>query len=541
MVNYQSIFRSVENVRAFLQENEKKPDFFKIIYDFFLALSSNPENFNLEEIKAIMLLDEAVQNMVEKKEAAFLVSANSLSYNKFGLTEQDKHLIIFFDILSTIYSELFIQSIKSNSKSLLLQLSSKTLSNLNRMIKWTIYDYGMLTESMWKRLNLTYLLCEKQDIVTEPVTPYPNAPETTLQDLFIQGHMLAFCANGFFDTAEIDLVHTILKKFSNRIHLQREPTSVACFTCTLNANRPAHLYLVDENINKADRFWSMNEITRILNQWRVNNMIGQGTSVLPSLKLASSSFVGKLLATWTKIDIQIEAKTYLDTPSPIVCLEGLDQLKLDFLGPDKSGQQRMLSQMETLTLSMEGDAPHSAPEIEKPELKIKPLFANMTAIGKASVDILHDLKDDEDVLKLYSLVSWQKMPKKGPQYYVVGFLNQLQREEAKKVKANIVLLGSKPILTSIALIDRSSSKTSSSKKFSVILCKTLNKKNQKYCIITDRQLNDLGSNWTIMLNNIAFNFEIKTTSHSGKGWYCLDIDILSEGISTSSAVKHTER
>ncbi len=525
MAEHQLIYQNIESAKNFLAFYDKKSDFFKVVYDLALHLIDKEENYREEEINAIMLIDDAIQETLNKKELTLVVSAGSTSA-KLGLGEHDKQLFSFFDAFSKIYSAMLIQTMRNHSKEMLLQVAARTLYNLNRLVKWTLYDYSRLSETIWQCMNLSYLLTEQKGVVTHAVRPYTQLPETTLQDLFIRGHMLSLSQTGYFNIQEINFIYTILEKYSNRIQIYTEPIDSVCFICAINSNKPAHLFR-KEKITEHSRFWTMDVMTRLLNQWRVSNLIGEEIIGLDKQNALPDNpiFINKLLAIWTKTDIGIESKTYLDQPIELICTSDFNQIKGTFFS-DKTSSKNKFSYLDTLSLEVT-DSGASAAETNVPvQLTPGPFPAQMMSISSSSIDVVYDLTG-RTALNLYSLILWQP-PAGSAVQGGIGFLNRLQRGEGEQIKANIIMLGLKPTLATVLPAQDSDKQHLWAKKAPVLLCKTSNKKTQKYSIISNYQPSKTSDSWAIKLKNRIFSFKTKEVTYLGNGWCCIDIDILAE-------------
>ena len=527
------VYKNIQNAENFVKENVGSAAFFSEICDIALSLMKKVDDYTADEIEAIMIIDDALQNYLSTRTSIHLLNTSTIN-PRFGLNQNDQKMIEYLQNIAKIYSTMLVQTaLRAKApQSLSLKLASRTLLNLNRAIKWILFDFSIPGENIWLCINSTFKLIERLDLLNSPMNAYSHTIKTTIADQFLLAHMLNAIRSGYFCATEVTWTVSVLEKFSDRINIKSTPCDTFCFSCEINSKQPALPYKPNkqEKVNPDQRFWSMDPIIRILNQCRVSILVGNTPAELSQLNITLShhpAFLENLLEAWGKPSQKIEPKTFLGDPQEITCTIGLNHINR--LYQKNQPLTQPIFTLSLLSIEEEEEAIQQDMEENKNEAegKAEPLSAQIIALGNDSIDISF-IPPSIGAFTLGSLILWER-PENQNDYKQkgIGFFNRIQRD-GNTIKANIIRLGINPILSEVVPIKNSDKAHLWSKSTQVLLCKNTKKEASKYHIISPHHPNGKNNIWGLKLKNRLFSFQTGQFVYSTAEWCITEISILEE-------------
>ena len=525
------VYKNVKNAEDFIKENARSAAFFSEVCDIALSLANKVDDYTPDEIEAIMVIDDALQNYLSTRTSVHLMTTSTIN-PRFGLNHNDQKMIGYLQNIAKIYSTMLVQTAIRGvaSQKLSLKLASRTLLNLNRAIKWILFDFSTPAENIWQCINSTYKLIERLNLLDLPVMAYSHTPKTTISDQFLLAHMLNTIRSGYFSATEVTWTISILEKFSSRINIKTTPCEAFCFVCEINSNQPAGPYKSDkqEKPNPEQRFWSMDPVVRIINQCRVNLLVGNTPIELSQLNISLNyypNFLENLLDAWGKPSLKTEAKTFLDEPQEVTCTVGLNHI--NHLYQKNKPLVQPLFSLSLLSMEEEEEAIHQQDEDKKIEEESHPLSAQIIALGKNSIDISFP-PPSIGHFTLGSLMLWENTDSNNnDKQKGIGFFNRIKRE-GNILKANIIRLGINPILSEVVPVKNSDMAHLWSRNTQILLCKDAKRENSKYHIISPHHPNAKSNIWGLKLKNRLFSFQTGQILHTTAEWCVTEITILEE-------------
>src|SRR5450830_26247 len=110
---------------------------------------------------------------------------------------------------------------------LLLVMLARAMYSATEMIKWRYYNYQSAPANVWLQISQLYLIAEKHALLESNVQTYQNTESqepgyTTLSSAYILACMLGSLESQSFKCQQVELVCTLLSKWTSKILIQRE-------------------------------------------------------------------------------------------------------------------------------------------------------------------------------------------------------------------------------------------------------------------------------------------------------------------------------
>lgn len=494
------------------------------VYNFLQPLAT--QNNILEQIEGIFLLDNACQELLDVRLSLFLNSAHK---TRFLLAPEEQQLLKYFSLIASLYSRaLENYAYKTQQKldsKLLLQLIARTLHYLGKEIKWYLFCFKIPSTHIWQKINQTYHLAETLNLTEKAVFTFKqNKKATTAQDLFLVAHLQGTLRHGLLNALEIEQAYKILYAFSNQIHIHTAPTANTTFMVSLDSNDPASYYQ-NAPVSPMQRFWSMQTIESIINQWRATLIAGYPLSDL-EIKELSLPTMNKLIQAWQQKRVYPARAERKPVNLETSCIIGLNAIlkKLAIDGKIKPDIPTTTKANIEFTIGN-----HQTSYMQKQPIKDKKpsVLAEFpcTILNNGRTGVALTLPLNKEI-ELGSLILWY-----APDTSIssIGIIKRLCHQEKRRLLVGVELICNNPLLTKIYPLQQTKGASLNPKLgLQGLLCQMQQKKQKKYILLTDQAHYKQDIIWQLTLQNLIFEFKIKNIIQYGSNWYAYEIQILEQ-------------
>ncbi|HEY0562133.1 MAG TPA: hypothetical protein VGD04_02315 [Methylophilus sp.] len=186
-----------------------------------------------------------------------------------------------------------------------LYLFTRALCSAHDMLKWRYFERAAAPANLWSQACALYMQAEQQALTKQPIQPYPNSAETTVNHLFLQLFMLGSLNYNQLVKPQLHVIDQLLGHWMAEVRVKNKLESFHLFYIDLTKDQPAKR-IRNGLLGPSCLYWDLDEIEYAIDQSLAQIAQHEAPALLDKVDIQNTPLLALALNTlkqaWSRTD-----------------------------------------------------------------------------------------------------------------------------------------------------------------------------------------------------------------------------------------------